>query len=144
MARRIKKLIDKDKNPTTTNDKENTEWNFETLMLKGQTRSRTVTHSHAITKNCLVSVGLKGLYFSWGQSDVAHHFLGIWEFRGMEDHQMVSWKCYCSYGIVPIYHQLSQGFINIVWIDYLRLWKCTASLKSWISLSTDTNQQFLT
>ena len=50
MARRIKKLIDKDKNPTTTNDKENTEWNFETLMLKGQTRSRTVTHSHAITK----------------------------------------------------------------------------------------------
>ena len=50
MARRIKKLIDKDKKPTTTNDKENTEWNFETLMIKGQTRSRTVTHNHAITK----------------------------------------------------------------------------------------------
>ena len=60
MARRIKKLIDKDKKPTTTNDTENTEWNFETLMIKGQTRSRTVTHNHAITKIVLSPSVSKG------------------------------------------------------------------------------------
>ena len=50
MARTIKNLIDKDKKITTTNDTENTKLNFETLMIKGQTRSPTVTHSHVITK----------------------------------------------------------------------------------------------
>ena len=50
MARTIKNLIDKDKKITTTNDTENTKLNFETLMIKGQTRSPTVTDSHAITK----------------------------------------------------------------------------------------------
>ena len=78
----------------------------------------------------------------------AHHFLGgnlavSWYGRSPNSVMKIL-LLVLLYDCAHIYHHLIQGLINVVWLDYLRLWKCTPALKHWIGLSMQASRQFLT